>query len=147
MGYIRLPEIQERLVAAARRAQKPVVVATQSWRCSPQPASPARELSDLSLIARQRADAAMLGKETVFSPRPIECIRLAREVLAYETQRLERLALRHPATPTFARLCRSPAGVLFHVAPLSLGLVHKQLPTFSVTGRTSGPPLDRQLWT
>ena len=47
------------------------------------------ELSDLSLVARQRADAVMLGKETVYSPRPIECIRLAREVMAYETRRFE----------------------------------------------------------
>ena len=47
------------------------------------------ELSDLSLIARQRADAIMLGKETVFSPRPLECIRLATEVLTHETRRFE----------------------------------------------------------
>jgi hypothetical protein len=31
----------------------------------------------------------MLGKETVFSPRPIECIRFAREVLTFETRRFE----------------------------------------------------------
>jgi pyruvate kinase len=43
----------------------------------------------LSLIARQRADAIMLGKETVFSPRPLECIRLACEVLTHETRRFE----------------------------------------------------------
>ncbi len=105
VGYIRLPEIQERLVAAARRAQKPVVVATQVLEMFAATGVPQRaELSDLSLIARQRADAAMLGKETVFSPRPIECIRLAREVLAYETQRLERLALasRRPRQPSRA---------------------------------------------
>jgi pyruvate kinase len=105
VGYIRLPEIQERLVAAARRAQKPVVVATQVLEMFAETGLPQRaELSDLSLIARQRASAVMLGKETVFSPRPIECIRLAREVLAYETQRLERLALTscHPCQPPSA---------------------------------------------
>jgi hypothetical protein len=31
----------------------------------------------------------MLGKETVFSPRPLDCIRLATEVLTYETRRFE----------------------------------------------------------
>ncbi len=36
----------------------------------------------------RRPDAVMLGKETVYSPRPIECIRLARDVLTYETRRL-----------------------------------------------------------
>jgi pyruvate kinase len=90
VGYVRLPGIQEQLVAAARRAGKPVVVATQIMEVFAETGLPQRaELSDLSLIARQRADVIMLGKETVFSPRPIECIRLASEVLAYETGRFE----------------------------------------------------------
>jgi pyruvate kinase len=90
-GYIRLPEAQENLVAAARRAGKPVVVATQSLEVFAETGLPQRaELSDLSLIARQRADAVMLGKETVFSPRPIETIRFAVEMLTYETRRFER---------------------------------------------------------
>ena len=119
VGYIRLPEIQERLTAAARRAHKPVVVATQVLETFAETGLPQRaELSDLSLIARQRADAVMLGKETVFSPRPIECIRLAREVLAYETQRLERLSLMapQPSQPSNdsaeARLARSLAAAI-----------------------------------
>lgn len=91
VGYRRLPEVQEFLVAAARRAGKPVVVATQVLESFAETGLPQRaELSDLSLIARQRADAVMLGKETVYSPRPIDCIRLAREVLEYETQRFEK---------------------------------------------------------
>ncbi|MGA2544894.1 MAG: pyruvate kinase [Verrucomicrobiota bacterium] len=86
----RLPEIQEQLVGAARRAGKPVVVATQILETFAATGIPQRaELSDLSLIARQRADAIMLGKETVFSPRPLECIRLACEVLTHETRRFE----------------------------------------------------------
>jgi len=90
VGYVRLPEVQECLVAAARRAGKPVVVATQALEIFAETGLPQRaELSDLSLIARQRADAVMLGKETVFSPRPIECIRFAAEMLAYETRRFE----------------------------------------------------------
>jgi len=91
VGYIRLPEAQENLVAAARRAGKPVVVATQTLEVFAETGLPQRaELSDLSLIARQRADAVMLGKETVFSPRPIETIRFALEMLTYETRRFER---------------------------------------------------------
>jgi pyruvate kinase len=93
LGYIRLPEAQEFLVAAARRAGKPVVVATQALEVFAETGLPQRaELSDLSLIARQRADAVMLGKETVFSPRPIECIRFATELLTHETRRFERAA-------------------------------------------------------
>lgn len=52
------------------------------------------ELSDLSLIARQRADVVMLGKETVFSPRPIECIRFAIEVLTHEARRFQKKSRR-----------------------------------------------------
>ena len=93
VGYIRLPEAQEMLVAASRRAGKPVIVATQALEIFAENGLPQRaELSDLSLIARQRADAVMLGKETVFSPRPIECIRFAQQMLEYETKRFERSA-------------------------------------------------------
>jgi pyruvate kinase len=88
VGYVRLPEVQEQLVAGARRAGKVAVVATQVMEVFAETGLPQRaELSDLSLIARQQADAVMLGKETVYSPRPIECIRLAHEVLAYEARR------------------------------------------------------------
>lgn len=97
VGYVRLPEVQEQLVAAARRAGKPVVVATQVLEAFAETGLPQRaELSDLSLIARQRADAVMLGKETVFSPRPLDCIRLACEVLTHETRRFERAARSAP---------------------------------------------------
>jgi pyruvate kinase len=90
VGYIHLPEVQERLVLAARRAEKISVVATQVMEGFAETGLPQRaELSDLSLIARQRANVVMLGKETVFSPRPIDCIRLARELLTYETRRFE----------------------------------------------------------
>ena len=90
VGYVRLPGIQEQLVAAARQAGKITVVATQVLEVFAETGLPLRaELSDLSLVARQRADVVMLGKETVFSPRPIECIRFAREVLTYETRRFE----------------------------------------------------------
>jgi len=90
VGYMRLPEAQERLVGAARRAGKVSVVATQVLEVFAETGVPQRaELSDLSLIARQGASVLMLGRETVFSPRPIECIRFAREVLAYETRRFE----------------------------------------------------------
>jgi pyruvate kinase len=100
VGYRRLPEVQDRLVDAARRAGKMVVVATQVLEVFAETGLPQRaELSDLSLIARQGADAVMLGKETVFSPRPIECIRLAREVLSYETDRFVRSREPHRFAP------------------------------------------------
>ena len=90
VGYVRLPSIQEQLVGAARQAGKITIIATQVLEVFAETGMPLRaELSDLSLVARQRADVVMLGKETVFSARPIECIRFAREVLTYETRRFE----------------------------------------------------------
>ena len=67
--FIRLPEAQDELVAAARRAGKTVVVATQILECFAETGVPQRsELSGLSLLARQCPDAIMLGKETVYQP-------------------------------------------------------------------------------
>jgi thymidylate kinase len=87
--FIHLPEAQEEIVAAAQQAGKLVVVATQILEYFAETGVPQRsELSGLSLLALQGVDVAMFGKETVFSPRPIECINLARDLLTYETCRL-----------------------------------------------------------
>jgi pyruvate kinase len=89
VGFIRLPETQQRLIEAAKRAGQPVVVATQILEHFAEVGTPKRsELSDLSLLAAQAPDAVLLCKETAYSPRAIECIRLARDVLAHETRRL-----------------------------------------------------------
>jgi thymidylate kinase len=88
--FVRLPEAEARIVAAARRAAKPVVVATHILEYYAENGVPLRaEISGLSLIAQENPDAIMLGKETVFSPRPIDCIRFANDVLTYETRRME----------------------------------------------------------
>jgi pyruvate kinase len=101
VGYVRLPEVQEGLVAAARAAGKLAVVATQVLEVFADTGLPQRaELSDLSLIARQGADVVMLGKETVFSPRPIECIRFAREVLTHEALRFGKKPRQRPTQLT-----------------------------------------------
>jgi thymidylate kinase len=95
--FIHLPEAQEELVAAAHRADKPVVVATQILEYFAESGVPQRsELSGLSLLAQQSPHVIMLGKETVFSPRPIECIQMARDVLEYETCRQDAARRRLP---------------------------------------------------
>ncbi|MGO9113531.1 MAG: pyruvate kinase [Thermoguttaceae bacterium] len=95
--YIGLPEAEARIVAAARRAGKPSVIATQILEYYAEHGVPLRsEISGLSLIAHENPDAIMLGKETVFSPRPIDCIRFATELLTHETQRLQAERMRFP---------------------------------------------------
>jgi pyruvate kinase/thymidylate kinase len=101
--FIHLPEAQEELVAAAKRAGKPVVVATQILEYFAEAGVPQRsELSGLSLLALQGPDVIMLGRETVFSPRPIECINLARDVLTYETCRFHSARRRLPRSLVIA---------------------------------------------
>jgi pyruvate kinase/thymidylate kinase len=101
VDFIRLPEVQEELVAAARRMGKVVVVATQILECFAEEGVPQRaELSGLSLLAQQCPDAVMLGKETVFSRRPIESIQMARTVFTHEAQRLAANRRRLPRSLT-----------------------------------------------
>jgi len=77
-----LPQIQERVVAIARAKSKPVILATQFLENFASNGVPQRcELTDLAVAARQRASGIMLGKETVFSNYPIECIELASRCL------------------------------------------------------------------
>ncbi len=88
--FVGLPEAQARIVALARRLGKPSVVATQILEYYAEHGVPLRsEISGLGLIARENPDAIMLGKETVYSPRPIDSIRFATELLTHETWRLE----------------------------------------------------------
>ena len=114
--FVGLPEAEARIVAAARRAGKPAVVATQILEYYAENGVPLRsEISGLSLIAHENPDAIMLGKETVFSPRPIECIRFANEVLTYETRRLEAERTKFP--PPAGRCPREDRSSLRSRAP------------------------------
>ena len=73
-----LPDIQRTWVAATRMAGKPVIVATQFLECFAESGFPQRcELTDLVNAGEQGATAVMLGKETVFSKRPIDAVQLA----------------------------------------------------------------------
>jgi pyruvate kinase len=80
-----LPAAQEGLSRLARNAGKPLVVATQILEVFARGGEPYRaELSDLALMARQGVAAALLCAETNDSPRPVECVGLARAVLDAE---------------------------------------------------------------
>lgn len=123
VDYVRLPEAQEQLVKAARRAGKVVVVATQILEQSAESGVPQRsELSGLALLAKQRPDAIMLAKETVYSAHPLEAIRLAGEVLTYETRRR---AERHQRLPRRLRAASGqPPQVVAFEGPNGVGKTH-----------------------
>ncbi|WP_062017681.1 pyruvate kinase [Aureimonas sp. AU4] len=85
MPLEQVPGIQKRITRAARRAGKPVVVATQMLESMITAPVPTRaEVSDVSIAVFEGADAIMLSAESASGDYPVEAVatmdRIAREV-------------------------------------------------------------------
>ncbi len=97
LGVEMLPEdvpiLQKRIVAASRRAGKPVVVATQMLESMVSAATPTRaEATDVANAVYEGADAVMLSAETATGEYPTEAVtmmdRIIRRVEQAENYRL-----------------------------------------------------------
>ena len=77
-----VPLIQKRLIRAAHRWGKPIVVATQMMESMTENPSPTRaEASDVATAVFDGADAVMLSAETATGKYPIETVRMMDRIL------------------------------------------------------------------
>ena len=77
-----VPLIQKRLIRAAHRWGKPIVVATQMMESMTESPSPTRaEASDVATAVFDGADAVMLSAETATGKYPIETVRMMDRIL------------------------------------------------------------------
>ena len=114
-----VPSIQKQIVRAARRAGKPVVVATQMLESMIRAPEPTRaEASDVATAVYDGGDALMLSAETAAGAFPVEAASMMRRIV----ERVERdplharmLAAAHaPLSPTAADALSAAARQVAH---------------------------------
>jgi len=135
VGNARVPALQKRMIAAARKAQKLAITATQmmeSMILSPQPTR--AEVSDVANAVLDGTDAVMLSAETAVGRYPLETIE-ATAAIVTEADRSEQVELDLQfLNQTFSKVDQSIAyGALFTAYHLRCAAIC----TLTESGQTS----------
>jgi pyruvate kinase len=98
--YEAVPIVQKRLIAAARAAGRPSIVATQMLESMTHASRPTRaEASDVANAVLDGADAVMLSAETAIGEFPVEATAAAARIIEYAEAAPDALVAGPPRSP------------------------------------------------
>jgi pyruvate kinase len=131
-----VPLIQKRLIRAAHRFGRPVVVATQMMESMIESPAPTRaEASDVATAVFDGADAVMLSAESATGKYPVETVRMMDRIIARTEDDDDLKAARAAARPTPDKV----AGDAICAAARQVAdtIDAKAIAAFSLSGRTA----------
>lgn len=131
-----VPLVQKRLIRAAHRWGKPVVVATQMMESMTEAAAPTRaEASDVATAVFDGADAVMLSAETATGKYPIETVRMMDRILARTERDEDLLATRAAQRPPPER--SSPDAICAAARQVAETIGASVVAAFTMSGATA----------
>ncbi|MDH5639206.1 MAG: pyruvate kinase [Nitrospinota bacterium] len=133
--YERLPMMQKRIIAATRKAAKPVITATQMLRSMVDHPRPTRaETTDTANAILDGTDAVMLSEETAMGAYPVESVRALNKIaIATEEEIDYEKYMDEPVSPLLAPI---PAQITKSACSLSNDLGAKCMVTITSFGYT-----------
>ena len=132
-----IPLIQKRLVAKAKKARIPVIIATQMMESMMESISPSRaEVNDVANSVMDGADAVMLSGETSIGEYPIEVIKTISSIInKVENSNLISLASKRPKDQKSKRYITK--SICFSAAKMANDIKAKAISTLTNSGYTA----------